>query len=79
MLSPSGDSAFDLDSSLMKQFHEMANNRIHGRLLIIIVGVTSLGWCAQVDGERKKKFSFNFIASHSIANLKKLNYKTIDR
>lgn len=48
------DSSFDLDSSVMKQFHEMTINRVHGKLLLIL-RVMSLAWCGQVDGEKKKK------------------------
>lgn len=63
LLSPSRHSSFDLDSSVMKQFHEMTNNRVHGKLLLIL-RLISLAWCAQVEGERKKKeISFNFIVS----------------
>lgn len=65
LLSPSRHSSFDLDSSVMKQFHEMTNNRVHGKLLLIL-RLISLAWCAQVEGERKKKeISFNFIVSLS--------------
>lgn len=69
------DSSFDLDSSVMKQFHEMTINRVHGKLLLIL-RVMSLAWCGQVDGERKKKkkISFNFIVSYSIF----LSKKTIE-
>ncbi|XP_016909570.1 venom peptide isomerase heavy chain-like [Apis cerana] len=32
----------------MKQFHEMTNNRVHGKLLLIL-RLISLAWCAQVE------------------------------